>query len=133
MNFDQKVDEQKLRSDPQQWLKGFEEQAKQLQQQAERAEAALSAAEVTLTSRDQSVTVTVNSGGGLQALYLSPRAEGMTLLQLQATIMDVYQQACRAAAQQTQQIIGELVGDDSGAMEFLRRVLPATDDEGAAP
>lgn len=115
-------------TDPHQWLREREQRTADLMAEAERARDELEATAVSITSHDQSVTVTVNASGVLLDLSLSPRAEGMTLTQLSSQIMYTYAQACSEAADRTVEIMSGLIGDDSESMDFLLSTLPPEPD-----
>ena len=68
----------------------------------------------------------MNPGGGLTALTLSPDADRMGHRRLAALIMTTYQQAARQAATRTMEIMAGLVGQDSEALDLVRRTMPAT-------
>ncbi|MFC0111444.1 YbaB/EbfC family nucleoid-associated protein [Kibdelosporangium aridum] len=118
--------------DPHEWMREQEQRTAALLAKAQDAQARLAENSVTRTSQDQVVTVTVNPGGGMTALSLSPEADRMGHRQLAGLILTTYNQAARQAATQTMQIMAGLVGEDSEALDIVRQAmpeLPATEQE----
>lgn len=116
-------------TDPAKWLRDQEQRIAKLQEQANRTKQELAESVVTVASRDQAVTVTVNPAGVLLELRISPHAERLSSAQLTSKIMETYQKARSQAAARTVEIMSGLIGNDSDAMDFLRSTLPPIDDE----
>ncbi|MDP9791632.1 DNA-binding protein YbaB [Catenuloplanes nepalensis] len=116
-------------TDPDRWLREQEERTARLTAEAGRAQHELAATQVTATSRDQSVSVTVNPSGVLLGVRFSPRATELTAAQLSARVMEAYGAACAEASQRMLEIMSGLVGDDSSAMAFLKSTLPPVEEE----
>ena len=115
--------------DPAKWLQEQRERIAAMRERAGRASAELREASVSTTSQERAVTVTVNPGGVLLGLRLGPQAEDMGRNQLAAQIMTTYRAACAEAAELTRDIMSDLVGEDSPALEFLRDALPSDMDD----
>lgn len=115
-------------TEPEEWLREQEARVTALTEQADQVRQELRDAGATTSSRDGSVTVTVNAGGQLQNLRLSPKVEKLTPVRLAATILDTYQRACVDATRSTIDLMSGLIGDDAEAMAFLRQQLPADPD-----
>jgi DNA-binding protein YbaB len=115
--------------DPQQWAHEQQERTAALLERAEQAKATLEQSQVTVSAPDQSVTVTVNPGGALLELRFSPRAQALTLSQLAARVMATYRRACAEASARTMEVMTDLVGPGSSALDLLRSTLPAFDDD----
>jgi DNA-binding protein YbaB len=92
---------------------------------AEEAKARLQQLSATLTSKDGAATVTVNASGALQKLSFNPRAQGIPLNQLAATVLATAQRAQAQAARQITAVMAPVIGTDSEAMKFLEEQLPA--------
>ncbi|HEY9473657.1 MAG TPA: YbaB/EbfC family nucleoid-associated protein [Mycobacteriales bacterium] len=108
------------------------EQAERFARMRERAEDVrdrLAQNSVTAADGRGVVTVTVGSGGVMQSIRFSPRATQMRPSELSAVIMRTYGRACREAAEQSQQILGGLVGADSPTVRLMRDAVPADPDE----
>lgn len=110
--------------DPHEWMREQEARTANLLAKAQDAQVQLAQNTVTLASPDRSVTVTVNPGGGLTALSLTPDTERMGHRQLAGLILNTYTQAARQAATQTMQIMSGLVGADSEALDIVRQAMP---------
>jgi DNA-binding protein YbaB len=118
--------------DPYEWMREQEQRTNALLARAEEAQTRLAENTVTHSSQDRTVTVTVNPGGGMTALELSPEAERMSHRQLASLILTTYNQAARQAASQTMDIMAGLVGPNSEALDIVRDAmpeLPETEDE----
>lgn len=117
--------------DPETWLREQDERIERLREQADRAAQALNSSQVTLSSRDQAVTVTVTPGGVLQEVRFSPRAESLTMAQLSAKLMETYGRACAKAASNSMSMMAGLFGENSEAMNAMRESMPSfeADDE----
>ncbi|KAB2362696.1 MULTISPECIES: YbaB/EbfC family nucleoid-associated protein [Actinomadura] len=116
-------------ADPEKWLRDQQQWAAAMKERADRAQRELAGNTTTLTSRDHAVTVTVNPSGVLLDLRLSSHADRMSGAQLTASIMETYRKACGRGAARTVEIMSQVVGDDSEAMDFLRAALPPADED----
>ncbi|WP_203826490.1 YbaB/EbfC family nucleoid-associated protein [Actinoplanes palleronii] len=116
-------------ADPERWIREQEERTARLTTESHRAQAELATTQVDATSRDQSVSVTVNPSGVLLAVRFTPRSEGLTPVQLSERVMEAYRLACAEASRQMLQIMSGLVGEDSSAMAFLKSTMPPVEDE----
>ncbi|MDT7728500.1 MAG: hypothetical protein QOI21_5076 [Actinomycetota bacterium] len=119
--------------DPHEWMREQERRSATLIEKAEHAKSELAANIVTHSSPDRLVTVTVNPGGGLDALVLSPQAQGRPVAQLSALIMTTYRQATTKAADRTLEIMAGLTGQDSEAVEFIKSTLPPREEPEPEP
>ncbi|WP_414937256.1 YbaB/EbfC family nucleoid-associated protein [Amycolatopsis sp. cmx-11-51] len=119
--------------DPQEWMREQEQRSAALLAKAEQAKADLENNVVTLSSPDRLVTVTVNPGGGLMSLALSPQAQERPPAQLASLIMSTYRKATTRAADRTLEIMAGLTGEDSDAVDFIKSTLPPREDPPAAP
>lgn len=119
--------------DPQEWMREQERRSAELLAKAEVAKTELANNVVTLTSRDRLVTLTVNPGGGLTSLTLSPQAQDKPVSQLATLIMSTYREATTKAADKTLAIMAGLTGEDSEAVEFIKSTLPPREEPAPAP
>lgn len=115
--------------DPNEWLRQQQERTAALKEQAEQASAELDGSSVTVSSRDQAVSLTVNPGGILLDLRFGASAGDLSLTQLSDRILRTYQNACTQAAALTVEIMSDLVGEDSAALDFLINALPPLDED----
>lgn len=116
-------------TDPEAVLREQAERFARMRERAEDVRDQLARNSVTATDGRGVVTVTVGSGGVMQSLRFGPRASQMRLSELSAVIMRTYGQACREVAEQSQQIVGGLVGADSPTVRLMRDAVPADPDE----
>ncbi|MFC3448444.1 YbaB/EbfC family nucleoid-associated protein [Amycolatopsis speibonae] len=119
--------------DPQEWMREQEQRSAALLAKAEQAKTDLENNVVTLSSPDRMVTVTVNPGGGLTSLALSPQAQERPPAQLASLIMSTYRKATTKAADRTLEIMAGLTGEDSDAVDFIKSTLPPREEPQAAP
>lgn len=120
--------------DPHEWMREQERRTAELVAKAEQAKAALAENTVTQVSPDGLVRLQVNPGGALTSLEISQQAEKVQMARLAGIILATYAQATSAAAARTVEIMSELTGPSSDAVEFLKSTLPQpTDDDSAAP
>lgn len=119
--------------DPHEWLREQEQRTAAMLAKAQDAQVRLAENSVTLASPDQVVTITVNPGGGMTALSLSPDAERMGHRQLAGLIFTTYNQAARQAATRTMEIMSDLVGGDSEALDLVRQAMPAAPESDERP
>lgn len=116
-------------TDPDRWVREQETRTARLAAEAGRAQQELAETQVTASSRDQSVSVTVNPSGVLLGVLLAPRAMELTAAQLSARVMETYGAACAEASRRMLEIMSGLVGEDSSAMAFLKSTLPPVADD----
>ncbi|ONF71490.1 YbaB/EbfC family nucleoid-associated protein [Amycolatopsis keratiniphila] len=119
--------------DPREWMREQERRSAALLAKAEQAKADLENNVVTLSSPDRLVTVTVNPGGGLTSLSLSPQAQERPPAQLASLIMSTYRKATTRAADRTLEIMAGLTGQDSEAVDFIKSTLPPREETQPAP
>ncbi len=118
------------------WLAGYQHRTERLARQAAATQAELAAIAATESSPDRSVSLTVNSAGALTALTIGPPAEGLSRVQLAATILATARRAQAAAASRMVEVMRPLIGGRSAAMTLLRAHLPdpdAPDSDTAEP
>lgn len=116
--------------DGEQWLDSYRARLTSVGERAARAREALAGVEATASSRDGSVTVTVNPAGALLGLVLGERSEAMSRVQLAAAVLAAAQQAQADAARLATDALAPLLGEDSEAMRVVRSHLPVP---GGAP
>lgn len=95
-----------------------------IRERAEGLRAELAQNTVTISDGQGVVTVTVGSGGVMQSIVFGPRATQSGPARLSEAVMRTYAQACRDAAERSQQIVGELVGADSPVLQLMRDAVP---------
>ncbi|MDX3662750.1 YbaB/EbfC family nucleoid-associated protein [Streptomyces sp. ID05-26A] len=105
--------------DPHQYLAGFEQRLHQAQEQANAIQTAFRESRTDAQSPDGSVLVTVGSGGRLESLQLTPRADDLGHTALGRTIMDTIRRAQVEAARKIEDTVRPILGDGEG-MAFLR-------------
>jgi hypothetical protein len=118
-----------IQTDPERWAREQEQRSQVLRAEAEHARAELGQARITETSRDESLSLTVNPAGVLLDVSFNHRAEGMSPTQLGTTIMETYRRAQVRAAERTTEIMAGLIGEDSESMAFLKSVMPQPADD----
>jgi DNA-binding protein YbaB len=117
------------REQAEQYLEQQAQRYAKMREGAERVKQQLAESTATVTSPNGAVTVTVGSGGVMRSLRFGQRAEGLPLAQLSASIMAAYGTACRRAAEQSVEIVSELVGPDSPTLQLMRDAIPPDPDE----
>jgi DNA-binding protein YbaB len=117
------------REQAEQYLEQQAQRYAKMREDAERVKQQLAESTATVTSPNGAVTVTVGSGGVMRSLRFGQRAEGLPLAQLSASIMAAYGTACRRAAEQSVEIVSELVGPDSPTLQLMRDAIPPDPDE----
>jgi DNA-binding protein YbaB len=106
-------------TDPHQYLVNFEQRLQQAQEQANAIQTAFRESRTEAQSPDGSVIVTVGSGGRIESLQLTPRADDLGHTALGRTIMDTIRRAQVEAARKIEDTMRPLLGDGEG-MAFLR-------------
>ena len=117
------------REQAEQYLEQRAQRYAKMREDAERVKQQLAESTATVTSPNGAVTVTVGSGGVMRSLRFGQRAEGLPLAQLSASIMAAYGTACRRAAEQSVEIVSELVGPDSPTLQLMRDAIPPDPDQ----
>lgn len=115
--------------DPAGFAEALERQAAAMKERADRAEQAMASASYSATSRDKSVTVTVNSAGALTGVEFGGRSTTLTRIQLAATVMETYAQATAEAGRRSREVLAELMGRDSATLGVFDAVLPPADPD----
>ena len=115
-----------------QWLAQYTDNTNGLKQATDELERSLAAATVTVSSPDESVTVTIGPNGGLRDLKFSYRASEHHPAELAALVMKTVARGQRAVAEQVVEAYGP-VGGGAG-MALLTQYVPEDDEaEPAAP
>lgn len=115
--------------DPDEWLAQQDARIAKLRATSEEATAELARANVEAADRDGLVTVTVNPSGVLLSAQFTSRAHGAAPAQLTAALMTAYRDATRAASAKMLDIMSDVVGEDTDAMNFLKSTMPDIEDE----
>jgi DNA-binding protein YbaB len=105
------------------WLQDYQQQAQARVARAEEIKGQLASAAASAQSPDGAVTVTVGPSGALQNLEFSPRADGLSRVQLAQAVLRAAREAHRRVAERMAQAVKPLIGD-SAAMEFLESQVP---------
>ncbi|GGM51251.1 hypothetical protein GCM10012275_22720 [Longimycelium tulufanense] len=113
--------------DQDQWLADFQARVQTLQQQSQELQENLATATTTVSSPDESVTVTVAPNGGLQNLVLGHRACEAGPARLTAMIMETVRQGQRLAAHKVAEAFAP-IGAGTEAMSMLTSHLPELDE-----
>jgi DNA-binding protein YbaB len=106
-------------TDPHQYLASFEQRLQQAQEQANAIQTAFRESRTEAQSPDGSVIITVGSGGRIESLQLTPRADDLGHTALARTIMDTIRRAQVEAARKIEDTMRPLLGEGEG-MAFLR-------------
>ncbi|MFJ5990633.1 YbaB/EbfC family nucleoid-associated protein [Lentzea sp. NPDC092896] len=106
-------------TDPHAFLANFEQRLQQAQEQANAIQTAFRESRTEAQSPDGSVIVTVGSGGRIESLQLTPRADDLGHTTLGRTIMDTIRYAQVEAARKIEDTMRPILGDGEG-MAFLR-------------
>ena len=114
--------------DPQEWLEAQQQRTTELLERAQSAKAKLAGTRVSASARDQSATVTVGPNGMLLGVQFTPRAEELSLSLLSARVMEAYRAACAESSARTLEVMAELVGPESKAVDHIRNTMPNPED-----
>ncbi|MEU7481804.1 YbaB/EbfC family nucleoid-associated protein [Lentzea sp. NPDC042327] len=109
-------------TDPYEYLASFEQRLAQAQEQATAIQTAFRDSRTEAHSPDGSVAVTVGSGGRIESLHLTPRADDLGHTTLARTIMDTIRRAQVEAARKIETTLQPVLGDGEG-MAFLREQI----------
>lgn len=109
-------------TDPHQYLANFELRLQQAQEQANAIQTAFRESRTKAQSPDGSVIITVGSGGRIESLQLTPRADDLGHNALARTIMDTIRRAQVEAARKIEDTMRPLLGDGEG-MAFLHEQI----------
>jgi len=96
------------------WLAQYTDNTTGLKQAADELERSLAAATVTVSSPDESVTVTIGPNGGLRDLKFSYRASEHHPAELAALVMKTVARGQRAVAEQVVEAYGPVGGGAGG-------------------
>lgn len=111
----------------------LDKQVKEMQEKAAALKDAFAAAATTVSSRDGSVTVTVEPNGALSNLQLGHRACELGSARLTTTIMETVREAQRQTARRVSDSF-TLINGDGETAELVRSFLPVeepTEEEAA--
>ncbi|MDT7789280.1 MAG: hypothetical protein QOF58_7699, partial [Pseudonocardiales bacterium] len=109
-------------TDPHQYLASFEQRLQQVQEQANAIQTAFKESRTEAQSPDGSVIITVGSGGRIESLQLTPRADDLGHNALARTIMDTIRRAQVEAARKIEETMRPILGDGEG-MAFLHEQI----------
>jgi DNA-binding protein YbaB len=110
------------------WLDDFEARLADLQKKSEDLQDNIAAASATVSSKDDSVTVTVGPNGGLQNLELGHRACDLGPARLTALILETARAAQRKASEKVVEAF-EPLGGGTEAMRFVMDSIPSDDED----
>lgn len=103
---------------------GLDAQIARLREQAEKVQEQIRTATATVSSSDESVTVTVAAGGAVTDVRFGNRAYQRPPQQLSALLMQVIGKAQRQVSTEVSTAFAGLVGKDSAAMSVLDEFQP---------
>ncbi|HEX3787335.1 MAG TPA: YbaB/EbfC family nucleoid-associated protein [Pseudonocardiaceae bacterium] len=106
-------------------IASFTEEMSQLKAKAELVQQQIRTANATVSAPDGAATVTVGPGGALVNLTFGERAYQRSPQQLSATVMELIGKAQRQVSAKVVAAFGEMVGENSAAMDVLTEFLPA--------
>lgn len=101
-----------------------------IKERAGEVRARLRTAASTMRAPDGALTVTVGCNGGLQRISFGARAYQRPPEALSALVMQLIAAAQKAVSTEVADAFGDLVGEDSAAMEVLEEFLPGHDEQG---
>ena len=110
--------------DPQQWLQNYQKRIAGYKRASDQLKENLGSALVTISSPDESVTVTIGPNGSLKDLQLSHRAAEHTPQQLGSMIMQTVRRAQRTMAEKVVEAVTEFGGGENDASTLIRNYLP---------
>ena len=99
------------------------ERVRLVQVRAEQARTQLAEQRTTATSQNHAVTVTVDAAGTLVDLHFAAAAAKLAPAALAETVLRTYRHATTEAVAHTQQLLRDLVGADSPALDAIRATL----------
>lgn len=114
--------------DPSELVASYQQEAAAVAERAEAAKAQVRMVQASVTSPDGAVTVTVNATGALQNVSFGARAEQVSRGQLASLVMQTARRAQAQAAQQVTAALAPVIGENSAAMDYLRRQLPDVEE-----
>jgi DNA-binding protein YbaB len=113
---------------PNQLVSSYEQEIAEIAGRAEEARERIKNLVSSVSSPDEAVTVRVSGGGALEGISFGDRADQVPKERLAAEIMAAVRRAQAQASQQVIAIMGELVGEDSDAMRFVREQIPDAEE-----
>ncbi|GGN08626.1 hypothetical protein GCM10011609_55370 [Lentzea pudingi] len=109
--------------DPAQWLADYQERLERVAYSARSASASLAEVGATATSPRGEVTVTVNAGGVLGDVALTPAARRLDVDTLAMLIVSTAREAQRLASARMTEVMADYLGE-SDALHQITRHLP---------
>ncbi|HEY0449405.1 YbaB/EbfC family nucleoid-associated protein [Actinophytocola sp.] len=110
--------------DPAQWLADYRDRLERVAYSARAASASLREVGASATSPRGEVTVTVNAGGGLEQVGLTPAARKLETDALAALIVATSREAQRLAGARTAEVMAGYLGEGEALAEITQH-LPA--------
>lgn len=108
--------------DPAQWLADYRDRLERVAYSARAASASLREVGASATSPRGEVTVTVNAGGGLENVRLSPAARRLEADALAALIVATSREAQRLASARMVEVMATYLGDGDALAQITRHV-----------
>ncbi|HEU5126386.1 MAG TPA: YbaB/EbfC family nucleoid-associated protein [Glycomyces sp.] len=113
-----------MATDPEAYMRRFESNIAAMRANADRLQEGLRAANATAASAEGEVTVTVNMSGALQAIEFGPTHRHLSGQGLSDLIMETYREAAAEASSRTVDVMTDILGEDSEALNIMRRYAP---------
>lgn len=108
---------------PEEWLRSFEANAKELAARAEAAQQAMAANRAT--AENQFLRITMSGGGTVDEIEFLPAASRASAAQLNEAFKDAHSRAGAEVAKVTMGVMTELAGPDDPSVDLIRRNIPA--------
>lgn len=126
-----------MQQDPEKWLADYQARMKGLFAKASQVQEDLASANATVSSRDGSVTVTLNPNGGLENLVLGHRACDLGPSKLTALVMETVRRAQVEVSQKVRDAVAPITVEGSETAELIFGSMPEDveldESEAAAP
>jgi DNA-binding protein YbaB len=110
--------------DPAQWLADYQDRLERVSYRARAASASLREVGASATSPRGEVTVTVNAGGGLEQVRLTPAARRLEADALSELIVATSREAQRLASARMTEVMASYLGEGE-ALAQITQHLPA--------
>lgn len=104
------------------------ERVRQVQARAEQARTRLAEQRTTATSQNHAVTLTVDAAGTLVDLHFAAAAAKLSTTALAETVLRTYRHATTEAVARTQELLRDVVGADSPALDAIRATVSIEED-----
>ncbi|WP_186763141.1 YbaB/EbfC family nucleoid-associated protein [Lentzea tibetensis] len=118
--------------DPERMIADLEARSQDILRRSQEMQDQIRQTAATASSTNGAVTATVAPNGALQNIEFTPRAVGLTHVQLTQVVMEAVSRAQQQAAQQVAAIVDPEFGGTE-AMDFLTSFLPQPEDEPQPP